>query len=447
MSEPYYKDILPTIYCSDCLEGMRQLDADSVDLLCTDPPYGLSFMGKDWDKAVPSVDIWKECLRVLKPGAFAFVMCIPRQDCLSRMVVNLGDAGFETGFTSIYWAYASGFPKAQNIGKAVDKRLGAEREVIGAHPNPAGSKGNTFPLGQKCDLTISATPQAKALDGSFAGFQPKPAVEVVLVCMKPLSEKTYVDQALENKKGITWLDSGRIPYENEEDKEFRMSAVKQYEDKGMYGGNSYLESKTKMATGGGNPSGRFPANLLVSDDVLDDGRISRAGGDVTGQEPSKPASNVYGEYNRHTWQGHGDSGQFSRYFSLDQWAQRTFPFLIVPKASKAEKNRGLDSMAEGIVRRYGKRGQGGLPKQTPQDIIVEKNNHPTCKPIKLMSYLITLGSREGDMVLDPFMGSGSTLVAAKMLNRKSIGFDTYEPYCEIAAKRCEATIPQMVMEL
>ena len=94
------------------------------DGLFTDPPYGYGFMGKDWDKAVVGVAVWKEVLRVMKPGAFGFVMSAPRQDVLARMIVNLQDAGFETGFTSIYWTYATGFPKAANIGKMVDKRLG-----------------------------------------------------------------------------------------------------------------------------------------------------------------------------------------------------------------------------------------------------------------------------------------------------------------------------------
>lgn len=90
----------------DCVEVMRSLDAECVDLVVTDPPYGYSFMGKDWDRAVPSVEVWRECLRVLKHGAFAFVMSSPRADVLSHMIVNLGDAGFRTDFTPIYWAYA-----------------------------------------------------------------------------------------------------------------------------------------------------------------------------------------------------------------------------------------------------------------------------------------------------------------------------------------------------
>ena len=108
----------------DSLKVLKKLENESVDLICTDPPYGYSFMGKDWDKVVPSVEIWKECLRVLKPGGFCFVMSAPRTDVQSRMGTKLEDAGFQTNFSPIYWTYATGFPKATNVGKMVDKRAG-----------------------------------------------------------------------------------------------------------------------------------------------------------------------------------------------------------------------------------------------------------------------------------------------------------------------------------
>jgi site-specific DNA-methyltransferase (adenine-specific) len=111
----------------DCRDLMAELEPDSIDLIVTDPPYGYSFMGKDWDKTVPSTKLWKECLRVLKPGAFAFIMSAPRQDVLAHNLVNLSDAGFETGFTSIYWTFASGFPKSMNIKKKILKDI--ENEI------------------------------------------------------------------------------------------------------------------------------------------------------------------------------------------------------------------------------------------------------------------------------------------------------------------------------
>ena len=272
------------------VDQLKTLDSDSIDLIVTDPPYGYSFMNKDWDKAVVGVDTWKECLRVLKAGAFAFIMSSPRQDVLCKMILNLIDAGFETNFTSLYWCYASGFPKAADVSKLIDKRNGkpqrvedlerylseaikkvygkhyklaeemgvdealirhwigksgtqwlippkrqydilkeklgldnrfdklieweeAEREII-EQKTKARSEGANFAMPTMgaqtkyidIDYTKPATQQAKKLEGSYAGFQPKPAVEVILTVMKPLSEKTFVDQALSNGKGVTWLD-------------------------------------------------------------------------------------------------------------------------------------------------------------------------------------------------------------------------------------------------
>jgi len=194
------------IICGDNMDALPHIPDNSVDVIVTDPPYGISFMSKDWDKAIPSVAMWRECLRVMKPGAFAFIMSIPRQDSLARMIVNLEDAGFDVGFTSIYWAYATGFPKAGNVSKLVDKRLGAEREVVGIKKHSAGfdealenkvgflqdpaNRNNTkcFGYGDE-SLTTPATPEAKALDGSFSGWQPKPAVEVILCVQKPYTDK------------------------------------------------------------------------------------------------------------------------------------------------------------------------------------------------------------------------------------------------------------------
>ncbi len=460
---------------NDCLNVLPTLGSDSIDLIATDPPYGIGFMGKDWDKFNEIVEpqgayqhkkgfkklprnssaflsefftpIWRECLRVLKPGAFAFVMSIPRADCLSRMIISLEDAGFNVGFSPIYWTYASGFPKAQNISKAVDKRLGAEREGTGEYKTRhGGGIGKSDKIQQlnpdwkDTEITISSTPQAKALDGSYAGFQSKPAVEVIIVAMKPLSEKTYVDQALKNGKGISWLDDCRVPYESEDNivaKNPHTHRENSREYTEIYG--EYQESSYEL------PKGRFPANLLVEDDMLNDGRIMKYS--VTNHETTGK-SKFFGDDEHREWKtGYKDAGSFSRYFSLDKWweerikslpasVQKTFPFLIVPKASKSEKNKGL----EGVDPVQVNDGRNKLPDNAFQRGKTYCTNfHPTTKPIKLMSYLITLGSREGDVVLDPFVGSGSTPVAAVLLNRLAIGIELSPEYAEIARKRLEQT--------
>jgi DNA modification methylase len=741
---------------------MQDIDNDSVDCIVTDPPYGMSFMGKDWDKAVPSIAIWRECLRVLKPGAFAFVMCIPRQDCLARMICRLEDAGFNVAFSSIYWTYAclsgdtevltkhgwelwhiakslythiliynyeedsyrweipaewhyykikdtcyriksdftdqlvtkghhvafehegkilfllaeeigqtvrvpcldglrrvqkdisfvtstnkscgeakgeseilqpdmqwkrestpqdqiqqrtwnrrtklerekkrkttaidggqkelgmerrsnifqkawqlckckictlskrifeygtqrwlcdgtplissariekafmairngasyrsrsnkqqsgqfyaisrqsraqtarrkksykttlatitkeeyegivycptvstgcfvarrrgkifitgnSGFPKAQNLSKAVDKRAGIKRKVIGQKKlNPKDKKvytpnsydglggSSTFSKTKNMNMiTIPATSKAKALDGAYGGFQPKPAVEIVIVAMRPLEEKTYVDQALKNGHGCTWLDDVRIPINRDNEREYDKEP----------GSGDILSTKRNLFGMCNNKrndnflnKGRFPANVLCEDDVLSNGNITKSIGGTGVRVKTEVFKGTEGREHFH----YGDIGSYSRYFSLDAWfaerikllpkeAQKTFPFMIIPKASKSEKNRGLENLdyKEGVDIMASAEWQKERGRN-PENYKGNKNNHPTCKPLKLMSWLITLASREGDIVLDPFCGSGTTAIAAKMLSRQYIGIEREEEYCEIARKRLLA-IPQ-----
>jgi len=171
-----------------------------------------------------------------------------------------------------------------------------------------------------------------------------------------------------------------------------------------------------------SPLGRFAANLLVSDDVLNDGKVRKSVKSKTfhsGYESDNVTGMIDGI--SHPGNQYSDEGTFSRYYDLDAWwesriqelpldVQATYPFLIVPKASKSEKNKGTD----------------------------EKNFHPTVKPISLMSYLVTLGSREDDLVLDPFVGSGTTCIAAKLLNRKYIGMEMDSEYVVIAQERIKA---------
>ena len=216
------------------------------------------------------------------------------------------------------------------------------------------------------------------MTGSYAGFQPKPAVEVIIVAMKPRDKKTYADQALSNGKGVTWLDDCKIPFDGED--------------------------------------ARVPANLIVSDDILDDGRK--------------------------------DPGGFSRFFSLDAWAEKNLPFLIAPKASKEEKNAGLDNMNEKKVN-DGRKKENDTAFQ--RGATLRKNTHPTVKSIKLMAYLITMGSRENDVVLDPFAGTGTTCIAAKLLNRKYIGIEISPEYHKIAVRKLanvdkDDTIKKSILE-
>lgn len=463
----------------DSLDVLKEIESESVDLLCTDPPYGYSFMGKSWDKTLPDIGIFKECLRVLKPGSFAFVMSAPRSDVCARMMLMLEDAGFEIGFTPIYWTYASGFPKAMNLSKAVDKRMGVEFDESPASGvgfmNAEGKDGYNVTK-NKLTRKGEMSPEAKALDGSYGGFQPKPAVEVVIVAMKPLSEKTYVDQALKNGKGITWLDKCRVPSEPRQNPQYGG------------GGDLMAISKGGEQTWDGTKetvSGRFPANLIVSDDVLNDGRDIKG---ATSNSRKGTGSFAFGDHD--VQQSYADSGSYSRFFDLDAWynkhpctnstsllekthetcsgetpatslpnsAGKTLPFLIVPKAAKSEKNAGVPA-SEGRAFQDRKNaicgdcGNKGLKAGVSGKQLtcghtniqwenvrseVRGNNHPTVKPLKLMSYLITLGSRPGDVVLDPFLGSGTTALAAKQLGRKYIGIEREAEYMSIAQARLDS---------
>lgn len=151
--------------CGDSAEKLKEIQDNSVDMLCTDPPYGYSFMGKGWDKVLPDTQIWRECYRVLKPGSFITVMAAPRTDVLWRISRDLEEAGFDLSFTNLEFIYHSGFPKASDVSKSLEKR-NAIQDVI------------------------------EKYDGAKAGFQPKPSREIIIVGMKPFVEGSYIDHVL-----------------------------------------------------------------------------------------------------------------------------------------------------------------------------------------------------------------------------------------------------------
>jgi len=209
-------------------------------------------------------------------------------------------------------------------------------------------------------------------------------------------------------------------------------------------------------TADASPLGRFAANLLVSDKVLDTGKKTKSTGGRAYQNTNEMFSGgwAYDEEGTGENPGKGDEGDFSRYYSLDEWwksrlvklnpeVQRTFPFLVVPKASKSEKNMGLDDFEKqqkiynGQSPESSKDMKGVDKKFTTQPT---KNNHPTVKPLQLFSYLVTLGSRKDDVVLDPFMGSGTTPISCVTLDRKYLGIEREKDYFEIAEARVKKAI-------
>ncbi|MCK5015322.1 MAG: site-specific DNA-methyltransferase, partial [Candidatus Omnitrophica bacterium] len=326
-------------------------------------------------------------------------------------------------FSSIYWTYASGFPKAMNISKGVDKKLGAD------------------------------APETKALDGAYAGFQPKPAVEIVIVAMKPLAEGSYIDQVLANGKGVTWLDDCRIPYKNDKDIEDSKGNFKPLTN--YDGRNTNFEFGIEKVDSHQNSQGRFPANILVCDDALNDGVVRKGGGSIVTPPSARYSGLTYNGGkeseggDRNPFDGYDDEGSASRYFDLDAWWEEriksmdpavleTFPFLLVPKASTSEKNAGLDDVEAQYMDGSRKVGSpGGTNPRNRGAQSPRKNFHPTVKPVKLFTYLITLGSRKGDVVLDPFGGSGTTGVAAEISERDYILFEMEQDFHELACKRIE----------
>jgi hypothetical protein len=248
----------------------------------------------------------------------------------------------------------------------------------------------------------------------------------------------------------TWLDEARIPFQSKEDEKAGQSSRPKSASKGF---QTYSETENNQfdRSDRSNLKGRFPANLLVSNDVLNDGKILKGTGHFNSKVNMKGRTLYEGGFKNFTQEDRvlTDSGSFSRYFDLDAWfynkvtdrikelpksVQTTFPFLICPKASKSERNMGCENLQPKNNMRV------NAPRENEESKFrtKHKNFHPTVKPIKLMSYLVMLGSREGDLVLDPFAGSGTTCIAAKLLRRNYLGIEINKEYCEIAKKRLEA---------
>jgi len=249
-------DFINKVICGDCLEVMKDIPDNSIDTIITDPPYGIGFMGKEWDnfkydRSINGLlgfqnwmtEIAKEMLRINRPGGTMLIFGGTRT--WHRLTCAVEDAGWIIKDT-IMWLYGSGFPKATDISKQIDKIKGVEREIVGKHPNPAGSKGNTFTLNQECYLTKPATPEAQLWDG-WKSHGLKPSWEPILLCMKP-NEGSYAENALEWGVAGLNIDGGRIGNET-------IPAQKR--------GNAV---NTNFMSGGFTPehTGRFPANLVIS---------------------------------------------------------------------------------------------------------------------------------------------------------------------------------------
>ena len=484
------------IILGDCIEELKKLPDNSIDAVITDPPYGLEFMGKEWDRQKNLQSFcqsWAtECLRILKPGGYLLAFGGTRT--YHRMACGIEDAGFEIR-DCIMWLYGSGFPKSLDISKAIDKMKGAKREKTGEDQKFGRCDSGIYnfnvdnPPKMKFDrYDRPATPEAKQWEGW--GTALKPAVEPIVVARKPLSEKNVALNVLKWGTGGINIDACRIEH-NEEVKETNRTQK----------GNTWNENNSGLRNNmptlaSPSPKGRFPANVILEctcDEVIEKEEEVSKNIDFKQEKQSdmgwgtrkcitRPQKQKYiihtnpncpcymldkqsGElksgymspklHKRNKTQGkyqspHGIYGVWNNQGLLNETygdkggASR---FFYCAKASKSERNFGLDNLPDKAYGQSGgaqqklkegkteylQKGHIGLNK-----IKIVKNNHPTVKPIKLMEYLIKLVTREGAIVLDPFIGSGTTAIACLKLNRKFIGIDKEPEYVEIAKARIKA---------
>lgn len=378
------------------LEVLKQIPDNTFDSVVTDPPYGISFMGKKWDYDVPSVETWKEVFRVLKPGGHMLVACGTRTQ--HRMAVNIEDAGFEIR-DIVAWVYGSGFPKSMNISKAIESTIlkGSSHSTALRQVEQDGD-GESYTLKGKNngimgeDRTYDrkefkpSTDQAKQWQGW--GTALKPAMELWTLARKPLNS-TVAQNILEYGVGGLNIDGCRV---DGEPIQVNVSFKKEIQSEGW---------GTKRANTELQNQGRFPANFI-----------------------------------------HDGSEEVENLFPLEN-EESPSRFFYVPKASKSERNYGL----EGFIKKQKVfNGQSDEPSKEMKGVEVKfttkptANIHPTVKPIELMRYLIKMITPKGGIVLDLFAGSGSTLIAAKLDKFQYVGIEREKEYIDIINARIKAYV-------
>lgn len=423
------------LFLGNCLGVLKGVPDNSVDSIVTDPPYGLAFMGKKWDYDVPEQAIWDECLRVLKPGGHLLSFAGTRTQ--HRIACLIEDAGFEIR-DMIAWVYGSGFPKSMDVSKAIDKAAGAEREVLGTidprssfdgrerksaaintNWRDAEGRDDVRDLSKK-QITAPATESAREWEGW--GTALKPALEPITVARKPF-KGTVAANVLAHGTGALNIDGCRVRMsDGEENPSIARYASTQQQGNNGWGhvnrGARFDDSAAASAA-----LGRWPANLIHdgSDEVLDlfpetKSGVMKAGTRRAAQD--EPGSVCYGTYggNAASADTYGDAGSAARFF-------------YCAKTSRKDRNEGLADP--------GPQFKHGDTLRKVENTATTGNNHPTVKPTDLMAYLCRLVTPPGGVVLDPFMGSGSTGKAAMREGFRFIGIEREPEYMEIAEKRIE----------
>jgi len=468
----------------DCIEEMQKLidDGVQVDSVVTDPPYHLTsivkrfgkensapaqfgtdgayaraskgFMGKEWDGGDIAFrpETWELALKLLKPGGHLLAFSASRN--YHRMAVAIEDAGFEIR-DQMMWLYGSGFPKSQNMGKAIDKKQGNDREVLGTKITNVGMQGNNFKRGSKSG-EVEVTKGNSEWEGW--GTALKPAHEPIVMARKPLSESSIVDNVLKHGTGAINIDGCRVEGNDakypDTNPDFRDQGKKSKEaigiDKLSFGqvsgaerkkvvrksrsedgvwtdGNSGMKAEgTQYADA--DPRGRFPANVMHDgSDVIVNEFPEGAKGSTTPR--NRGTVGMFGMPNDATPE-YADEGSAARFF-------------YCPKTSKSEIHSNLDDHETKVGVNGNKWTDQDYRRGDTKPTTERKNTHPTVKPVELMKYLCRLVTPKGGTVLDPFMGSGSTGMAAKDEGFDFIGIEKEKEYFEIAESRIKKTAPLM----
>lgn len=428
------------IVTGDVLEVLRTLPSDSFDGLLTDPPYGLKFMNKAWDYDVPSVEVWRECFRVLKPGAP--LLSFGGSRTFHRIATAIEDAGFELRDT-LMWLYAKGFPKSQNVSLAIDKAAGAERKVVGKRTltgNAAVStkdKGGTYGVqvgsgpSKEVDVTEPTTEWAIAWDGY--GTALKPAFEPVVLARKPL-EGTMVQNVTKYGCGPIAIDACRIG---------TAGATTKGDKPTTKSNNAYGDGLN-----GGNvveiDAGRWPANVLFDEDAA--AHLDA----IVGERPSRKSVTRNGGgnqggavFDKRTGQakpdsGYEDTGGPSRFFFCSKVStkEREFGCEHLTKRTAGEVTGGREEGSDGLKNPRAGAGRGGGAR----------NHHPTLKPIALTEYLAKLikpsVAYEDATLLVPYSGAGSEIIGALQAGWPNVlGIERDPEYATIAESRVRAWRP------
>jgi site-specific DNA-methyltransferase (adenine-specific) len=422
------------VYHGSNLDVLPTLPDNSVDAIVTDPPYELGFMGKSWDSSgiAYSVELWQECLRVLKPGGH--LLAFGGSRTWHRIAVAIEDAGFDVR-DSIAWLYGSGFPKSLDIAKSIEAKLttgsankNSFRLLNGTTENRRDAGGVSEKHSENdrpADYTETAegdylrtleptTDEAKQWQGW--GTALKPAFEPVVVARKPLVGTVAANVLLWGVGGLN-IDGSRIAGDS-------WGSRPAHSPKEVFEGG-WTPKATESA-----PAGRWPANIIL--DEYTAGLLDEQSGVSTSLSHNRPQATKWGfgvhqdnskQYDYETGQtGYGDTGGASRFF-------------YVAKASKKDRNEGLEDLE---AQRHADResadgGDGDNPRNRTNH--AKQNFHPTVKPTALMEYLVKLVTPPGGTVLDPFTGSGSTGKAALLNGFKFIGIELTEDYLPIIEGR------------